>query len=252
MTKELGEEFQFNELLAVGEPRKSVVGYNIHEDWDRCQPGGTAAMVTGRLSNYVLKCEPDETGLGRWVHIELGTPEKKVHFVFAYCPCYKSSLRRRGKGRKGMSVYEQQDRYWRRRGELNQNPIEMFEHDLLTLIRGWRAVNEDVILGGDLNKDIYQGLLAKALRGDDIMMTEQFDKLLGQEAPFSHKSGKKPISGCFASPGAECTAAFISAHDAGVGDHCLHVYDFSAISLLGTTFPTTEKPSGRKLRCDLE
>ena len=120
-------------------------------------------MVTGRLSNYVLKCEPDETGLGRWVHIELGTPVKKVHFVFAYCPCYKSSLRRRGKGRKGMSVYEQQDRYWRRRGELSRNPIEMFEHDLLTLIRGWRAVNEDVILGGDLNKDTHRGSLAKAL-----------------------------------------------------------------------------------------
>jgi len=31
----------------------------------------------------------------------------------------------------------------------------MFELDLLTLIRGWRTVNEDVILDGNLNKDIY-------------------------------------------------------------------------------------------------
>ena len=120
-------------------------------------------MVTERLSNYLLKCEPDKTGMGRRVHIALGMPEKKVHFKFAYCPCYKSSLCRRGKDRKGMSVYEQQDRYWQQRGELNRNPIEMFEHDLLTLIRVWRAVNEDIILGGDLNKDIYRGSLAKAL-----------------------------------------------------------------------------------------
>ena len=81
VTEELGEEFQFNELLAVGEPRNSVVGYNIHEDWDHYQPGGTAAMATGRLLNYVLECEPDKTGLGRWVHIALRTPEKKVHLI---------------------------------------------------------------------------------------------------------------------------------------------------------------------------
>jgi hypothetical protein len=37
----------------------------------------------------------------------------------------------------------------------------------------------------------------------------------------------------------------------GVGDHRLQLHDFCAISILGTEYPKTVRPSGRALRCDV-
>ena len=58
-------------------------------------------------------------------------------------------------------------------------------------------------------------------------MTEQFRKLFNEDAPFSHKSGSTPILGVFATGGIDCTSAFIAQHGSGVGDHRLHIFDFS-------------------------
>ena len=206
-------------------------------------------MVTGRLSNYVLETGCDSTGLGRWVYMTLGSDYKKTHVIVVYRPCAKSYLRRRVKSSLGSSVCEQEERYFCRRGEF-RDPRNMFDVDLLALIRKWRQNDEEVLMMGDFNKDIYRAHLFGCLGADDIMMTEQFHQLFNKHAPFSHNSGKKPIMGVFATPGIDCTAAFIAAHDAGVGDHCLHVFDFSASALLGVEYVDGKRPAGRKLRCE--
>ena len=58
------EEQSFHELFGVGETRKSVTGYNIHEPFGKNQQGGTAAMAFGRLANFVMDKGNDSTGLG--------------------------------------------------------------------------------------------------------------------------------------------------------------------------------------------
>ena len=52
--------------------------------------------------------------------------------------------------------------------------------------------------------------------------------------------------------GINCEVALIPSHKAGVGDHRLHVFEFSAESLLGIDTPAVCKPDGRKLRCSIE
>ena len=73
----------------------------------------------------------------------------------------------------------------------------------------------------------------------------------GSGAPPSHFTGSHPIVGTFATPGIVCTNSFLSAHGVGVGDHRLQLHDFCAISILGTEYPKTVRPSGRALRCDV-
>ena len=88
------------------------MGHNVHEKIQRCQSGGTAMMVTRRLANYVLDMDCDSAGLGRWVHITIGSKHKKIHVIVVYCPCTKSYLRRRGKSSLALIVWEQEERYF--------------------------------------------------------------------------------------------------------------------------------------------
>ena len=81
-------------------------------------------------------------------------------------------------------------------------------------------------------------------------MEEQFKLLHGKDAPYLHVKGKLPIMGCFATSGIEVKAYFISDHHAygSVGDHRLHVIDFSSQSIIGDNLPRVTKRSGQKLQ----
>jgi hypothetical protein len=243
---------QFDDLFGLGIPRQGGAAHNTEDEGitNRCQPGGVAAIAFGKLSEYV-KVEPDPTGLARWITLTLTNEERVSRVVMAYKPCYPSAIRRRGKDRLGSTVWEQQDRYWRKRDNFD-DPRDIFNEDLLALLRKWRAAKEEVILMGDFNEDIYKDKLGRALLGDDIQMCEQYHRLCGEKAPFSHISGKRPIMGVFSSPGIDCTAALVCAHKIGVGDHRMHVFDFSSKSLLGIESPVAKRPSGRNLHCSIE
>jgi hypothetical protein len=169
----------------------------------------------------------------------------------AYRPCYPGSIRRRGVDKRGSTVWEQHDRYFRSRGEF-RSPVDMFDIQLLRMIKAWRDTEDEVILMGDFNDNVYTGALALALGGDDYLLTEQYNKLFGEDAPFSHISGQVPISAVFATPGVDCGAAFIAPHKLGVGDHRVHVFDFSAESLLGLQAPASRSGKTRKLQCRIE
>ena len=249
---EADRDKQFDDLFGLGIARRGGAAHNTEDEGitNRCQPGGVAAIAFGKVSEYV-KVEPDPTGLGRWITLTLTNGERVSRVVMAYKPGYPTAIRRRGKDKLGSTVWEQHDRYWRKRGKFD-DPRNIFAQDLLSLLRKWRAANEEVILMGDFNEDIYKDKLGRALLGEDIQMCEQYHRLCGEKAPFSHITGKRPIMGVFASPGIDCTAALICAHKIGVGDHRMHVFDFSSQSLLGIESPVAKRPSGRNLHCSIE
>ena len=105
---------------------------------------------------------------------------------------------------------------------------------------------------GDFNQHIYKGKLQEAFAVEDIGLEEKFRKLYDDDALFSHITGSIPICCVCAISGIDCEAALISSHKAGVGDHRLHVFDFSAESILGLEIPAVCKPGGRNLRCNIE
>ncbi len=48
----------------------------------------------------------------------------------------------------------------------------MFQLDLLSLLRIWKAAGDEILLLGDFNEDVYTGRLSLALSDGDLRMTE--------------------------------------------------------------------------------
>ena len=215
------ENQSFHELFGVGETRKSITGYNIHEPFGKNQQGGTAAMALGKLANFVLDKGNDPIGLGRWCHFLVGTEARKSRIVVAYNPT-RPNISSRRTSYDGKTVWEQHERYFRSRGE-DRDPRTLFHVHLTEQLAEWRGKDEEVLLLTDLNENVYDGRFETRLRQADIRMVEQYHQCTGSHAPNSHKSGSKAITGCFASPGLVCSNAFIAAHDSGAGDHRYHV-----------------------------
>jgi hypothetical protein len=96
------------------------------------------------LASYVISSGVDQTGLGRWSWIQVGTGEHQTQIVLAYQPCRLSGCRLIGhnglmKGR-GM-VAAQHECYFRKKGNFNK-PQEIFSTQLITQLMVWCAAGE--------------------------------------------------------------------------------------------------------------
>ena len=170
-----------------------------------------------------------------------------MRIVTAYRP---NSGRWRGHVQGAGSVWRQHRRHFRSIGR-HGNPRQLFDEDMCAALKSWRRDGEDIILAGDFNDDVYTGSLARSLTHRDIGLQEQFHKLFEEPAPFSHTTGSRPIMGVYATSGVEVTAAFLSKHGAKgtVGDHRLHVFDFTTMSITGLDTPAVKRAEGRNLQC---
>jgi hypothetical protein len=149
--------------------------HNIHESHNCYQQGGTMTVSFSWLSSYVISSGVDQTRLSCWSWIQVGTGEHRTQIVLAYQPCRLSGCQlidHNGlmKGR-GM-VAAQHQCYFQKKGYVNKFQ-EIFRSQLITQLRAWHAVGEEVILLIDVNKNIYTGPLAKALQGNVLRMEEQ-------------------------------------------------------------------------------
>jgi hypothetical protein len=142
------------------------------------------------------------------------------------------------------TVAAQHKWYVWKKGNFNK-PREVVSTQLLTQLREWQAVGNDVIYFIDVNKNVYIGPLSKAPRGDGLLMKEQTLCLTGKEAPHSHCTGKVAIVGTYATPGIICTNSYLSPHGAGGGNHWFQLHNFDAHTVLGTDYPKTVCPNGR-------
>ena len=162
---------KLTDRVGVGREKRCIAAGNMHVD-DRACPGGTAQMVFGSLSSFVLDQSADLTGLGRWVWTLVGMEGgKKTRFITAYQPCDN----RTGPN----TVWRQHANYFEAQG-LHVNPRTLFVQHLLELIAEAKEQGEEVILYIDANDHVYNGRLAKALASDEFNMTEQFFSVTGQ------------------------------------------------------------------------
>ncbi len=98
-------------------------GHNIHESHNRYQQGGTMMVAFSQLTSYVLLSGVDQTGLGHWSWIQVGTGEHWAQIVSAYQPCCSSGWQLIGhnglmKGR-GI-VAAQHEQYFWKKGNFNK------------------------------------------------------------------------------------------------------------------------------------
>ena len=245
----------FHDLFGMGEDKKSVCAHNSTEQAAKSQYGGTCMMAFGVFSSHVEKpsLDPDKgvdrRGLGSYCSlVTTGKTAKPVRIVTYYRPNDESRHRTPKKGRQ--TVFSQHIREFKRQGMLDKDPRLEADRCLIEDLKKWKANGEELILLGDFNQSIYKSRLADELTGPDLEMEEQFRRLHGTEAPHSYVKGKLPITGCFATKGVEAKAYFISDHHAygSLGDHRLHVIDFSSQSIIGDNLPRVTKRSGRKLQ----
>ncbi len=63
------------------------VGHNINDSHNRYQQGGTMMVTFSQLASYVISFGVDQTGLGWWSWIQVGTGEHWTQIALAYQPC---------------------------------------------------------------------------------------------------------------------------------------------------------------------
>lgn len=241
----LDDELQFKNLFGVGEEARYVASNNItRKPGVREQHGGTAGMVRGRLSSYVIDTGSDTTKLGRWSWILFGIGEVRTRVIVAYQPSKPPRTS------KGGTVWDQHMNYFTPRGQIGISPRTLFYEHLTAQLKAWKAAGEELLLFGDFNENVYTGRLSRRLAEEDINMHEQFRAVNKKELPPTHvRSKKRAVCAVFATAGAECLSACVLPKYAGVGDHRLFILDFSSASLIGTVFPKIVRAPARKLHC---
>ena len=249
--RQVPDDKKFETFLGGTAEKVAVATNNVTEPSARTQPGGTAAVAFSRLAGYTQKSGSDPTGLGRWTWLLVGSGSTRTRIVTAYHPAEPSSRSVRGASRSSRTVWEQHRRYFRRRHNF-RSPGLLFREHLHQELEQWHNDGDEIILFMDLNADVYTSAFAKTLAESSLRMGEQFRAVHGYEAPASYFRGSKPITGCFATPGIDCLATYVSPHQKGAGDHRYWVMDFCARSVLGLEYPNLVRPRGRKLKCTVD
>ena len=175
--------------------------------------GGTGVAALGRLCDNVDSTGVNPTGLGRWSWIKHGSGMTTTFVICAYL-AGKPDLRKS----KGKTRWEQEQRYFVRKGDL-RDPSEIFQQDLLLFIRQCRTDGAQVMLALDANQDVYDGQLANALNQGPFHMACLMEEAMGSKVPNSHFRGTDPITTIFGSPGLRVGEGMVYPHWYGVGDH---------------------------------
>lgn len=130
-------------------------------------------MTTGILSNYTKPpskdSDKDPTGLGRWCSLVVKGSSGPVRPVTYYRPNRPTKMEAdisRGledsqdANKVSLSVWAQHKRYFKSAGRQHVDLRTEADNDLLTHLRKWRANNEEIILMGDFNQNIYTSQFA--------------------------------------------------------------------------------------------
>lgn len=231
---------QFLSLLAPGKATKGMAAHNKTERIQKDQTGGTAIAGIGRICDVISNIGRDQTGLGRWAWIRLGSGTTTTRIVTAYLP------HKPGRNSRGRTVWEQQSRYFEARGDLRY-PSTIFIEHLLALMATWITNGEHVVLAIDANQDVYSGRLAQSLKEPPFQMTCLMKEATGEPVPNSHFSGHRQISTIFGTKGIITGHGVCFPHWFGIGDHRVMVLEISAHAAFKGDYPTIATPKARSL-----
>ncbi len=232
---------RFHNLFGAGSKTR-IVAHNINERVWINQFGGCAIMAMGTLAPEVADLGVDSTGLGQWCWIHVGSGSKKTQIVMAYQPCNSGNTTTRN------TLNDQHSQYFQALGDA-RSPRTIFYEDLVAQLLVWKLVDNDIVLMGDFNENVYTGRLACCLSQVDINLTELCWRHTGIPIPATFRTGSSPINGIFATPVIECVNTFILLHLAGVGDHRCFIVNLSSSSVIGSSFPNIVRCAAWKLHC---
>ena len=149
---------------------------------------------------------------------------------------------------RGKTVWDQHIWYFEAQGEV-QNPQSMFKLDLLSILWGWKAAGDEILLIRDLNKNVYMGQLATSLTDDGLRMSKICRRTTGISLPPTHHRGSVPINAIFAMAGLVCLAVALLPDGMGVSYHRVFVEDIESDSIIGNVFPHILPAASQLLNC---
>ena len=209
------------------------------------KPGGVASLITNEWTGRIIRCETDNSGLGRWTSTLLnGKRHRKVAVISAYQVC-KTSIHSCGIN----TSYAQQWHLLRSQGDDIPDPRRRFWDDLTIYIQSLQANSFQIILTGDFNTSSVDtghnpiiSLLSKCNLHDAIA---HFHDCSNQT---SYSRGTAIIDFCFVTTTLlECITAcgYLPLHAFCFSDHRGFYVDFDSVSLFGNQPPKIPKPTAR-------
>ena len=126
---------------------------------ERSQTGGTGVLTVGKLAFNAISSDSDPSGLGRWTWARFrGENGENLRVASIYRPTYNPTG--------CLSVWNQHKAYFQSIND-DRDPRKAFMEDLEKEAKAWLTTGDHIIIGGDVNDDIF---------GDNI--TELFQSKL--------------------------------------------------------------------------
>jgi hypothetical protein len=161
-----------------------------------------------------------------------------------YRPCHAAN--------KEGSVWEQQVQYFRGKLELDKNPREAFYEDLFLEIETWKQLGDHIVIAGDVNKDVRQGMTSEfflALGLREVILERHLR--LSPPATNDKNNSRVPIDSIWASQELQVNAAgYLPFGEGCKSDHQLLWADLSYHTVFGRKTPKTYHIPVKKLRSD--
>ena len=205
--------------------------YNVHDvSTSKFQPGGTAILSKGLLSNKALTIRnQDPTGLGRWTSsLYQGQENKKLRIIQVYRPCKPNPNSNNG-------VYQQHSRYLLQKN-ITTCPRSQFFQDLKTFIQECLHRQEQIIVMGDFNEDITQPSISSfftSLHMHNLLHSLFNDEYLSSQCTFNR--GTSILDGIFATQGIEAIRGGYLSDTLFESDHNPVWVDISIHSVFGNS-----------------
>ncbi len=138
-----------------------------------------------------------------------------TRIIVAYQPCGTRKRKMMGE-----AVWYQHLQYFEARVKIRE-PRVMFWHNLISLLRRWKAARDEILLIGDFNENVYFSPIALALLEDELRLDEICRRTTRETLPPTHARSRIPIDAIFGTVGLVCMAASLLPARAGVGNHCV-------------------------------
>ena len=219
--------------------------HNIHPDETAAGKGailtgGTVIMAINRpaVSRVMDRCV-DPSGLGRWCYIRMqGQHGMACRFYSAYNPC----VNRSGEN----SVHRQHERVLMSRHDM-RTPQKAFLEDLQAELQIAKDAGDQIVLGADLNMDLYSTVLDEFYEA--LNLQETFIHHHGKDGPRTFlTAGSRKVDAIIHSNTLQVTACGYLAAEWSIGDHRILIADFTYVSTFGHAQPASPTKTARRLQ----
>ena len=187
------------------------------------ETGGTGIVTMGKGSTHTIGSGEDDKGMGRWNWITLqGKHDKKTTIISIYRP-----------GKNQMILDKQQAHISKQRPgvAMQIGPQELWDKELILLVKSFQDKEHDIIVAGDWNDDLNNKRGAVQVMMTNIGLTELLTSRYGV-GPETYHIGTNTIDGIFATRGITIQQGGYTSHEESPSDHRWLWIDVAETTLL--------------------